>query len=110
MAGPSFWDDQTAAQKTIQQLRGVNALVKPYDELIQARNDLTAMVELAADDPSFEGEMEGLLTKSESQLDAFELKAMMSGKTDNCSAIVSIKPGAGGTDACDWAMQSHELW
>jgi peptide chain release factor 2 len=110
MSEPGFWDDQTAAQKTIQQLRGVNALVKPYDELTQAKADLAAMVELAAEDASFEGEMETLLAKSETQLDAFELKAMMSGKTDNCSAIVSIKPGAGGTDACDWAEILYRMY
>jgi peptide chain release factor 2 len=110
MAGQGFWDDQTAAQKVIQQLRGLNALVKPFEELTQVRADLDAMAELAADDASFEAEMEGVLGKSEAQLDAFELKAMMSGKTDNCSALVSIKPGAGGTDACDWAAILYRMY
>lgn len=61
------------------------------------------MAELAEDDPAFEAEMEPALVKAERQYEAFELQAMMSGKHDSCSAVVSIKPGAGGTDACDWA-------
>jgi peptide chain release factor 2 len=110
MAAPSFWDDPDGARKVIQQLRGVNALVKPFDDLSQAHTDLVAMAELAAEDDSFEAEMEGLLSKSETQLDTFELKAMMSGKTDANSAIVSIKPGAGGTDACDWAEILYRMY
>ena len=47
--------------------------------------------------------MEPALAKAEKQYEAFELQAMMSGKHDSANAIVSIKPGAGGTDACDWA-------
>ncbi len=88
----------------------MNALCKPYEELTQAHEDLAAMAELAAEDAAFEGEMDALLTKSEAQLDAFELKAMMSGKQDNASAIVSIKPGAGGTDACDWAEILYRMY
>lgn len=61
------------------------------------------MAELADEDPSFEAEMEPALAKAEKQYEAFELQAMMSGKHDSASAVVSIKPGAGGTDACDWA-------
>ena len=55
------------------------------------------MRELAEDDPSFEAEIEPALARAEKQYEAFELQAMMSGKHDSASAVVSIKPGAGGT-------------
>jgi peptide chain release factor 2 len=61
------------------------------------------MAELAEEDASFEAEIDPALAKAEKQLDEFELMAMMSGKQDAASAVVSIKPGAGGTDACDFA-------
>lgn len=80
-----------------------NSLLKPYEELTGAAGELTAMAELAEEDASFEAEMEPVLAKAEKQYEAFELQAMMSGKHDSASAVVSIKPGAGGTDACDWA-------
>lgn len=71
------------------------------------------MAELAEDDPSFEAEIEPALAKAEQQYEAFELQAMMSGKHDSASAVVSIKPGAGGTDACDWAeilFRAYSRW
>ena len=107
---PGFWDNQTNAQKTIQQIRVLNAIVKPYEELAKAGEELAAMAELAGEDPSFEAEMEALLNQAEKQLDAFELRAMMSGKQDSAAAIVSIKPGAGGTDACDWAEILYRMY
>ena len=107
---PGFWENQTEAQKVIQQIRGLNVLVKPYEELSKAGEELTAMAELAAEDEAFETEMEDVLGKAETQLDEFELKAMMSGKQDRCSAIVSIKPGAGGTEACDWASMLYRMY
>lgn len=87
----------------ISQLKVANSLLKPYEELNAAAGEIKTMAELAEDDPAFEAEMEPALVKAERQYEAFELQAMMSGKHDSCSAVVSIKPGAGGTDACDWA-------
>ena len=87
-----------------------NAFVKPYEELARAAGDLTAMAELAAEDADFEAELEPALTKAETQYEAFELQAMMSGKQDAAYAIVSIKPGAGGTDACDFAEMLYRMY
>ncbi len=100
---PDFWNQPEQARQVIQQLKTINALVRPYEELNTAIADLQAMVELAAEDPSLEAELAPALAKAERQFEAFELQTMMSGKHDAASAIVSIKPGAGGTDACDWA-------
>ncbi|MFO0938863.1 MAG: peptide chain release factor 2 [Gemmataceae bacterium] len=107
---PSFWDNPSEAQKTILQIRVLNAIVKPYEELTKAGEELDAMAELAGEDPAFEAEMATVLDKAETQLDEFELRAMMSGKQDSASAIVSIKPGAGGTEACDWAQMLYRMY
>ncbi len=68
------------------------------------------MAELADEDPSFEAEMGPALDKAEQQYAAFELQAMMSGKQDAANAIVTIKPGAGGTEACDWAQMLYRMY
>jgi peptide chain release factor 2 len=88
----------------------LNALLKPYDELKQAADDIGVMAELAEEDASFEAEIEPVLTKAEGQLEAFELTAMMSGKQDAANAVVTIKPGAGGTEACDWAAMLYRMY
>jgi peptide chain release factor 2 len=90
-----------------------NSLLKPYEELTSAANEIKTMAELADEDPSFEAEMEPALAKAEKQYEAFELQAMMSGKHDAANAVVTIKPGAGGTDACDWAeilFRAYSRW
>src|SRR5688572_24479374 len=68
------------------------------------------MAELAEEDDSFEAEIEPALAASEKKLDEFELKAMMSGQQDAANAVVSIKPGAGGTDACDFAEMLFRMY
>jgi peptide chain release factor 2 len=100
---PDFWTNQEKAKGVISQLKVVNSLLKPYEELNSAAGEIKTMAELAEEDQTFEAEMEPALVKAEKQYEAFELQAMMSGKHDSCAAVVSIKPGAGGTDACDWA-------
>lgn len=107
---PGFWDNQEKAKGVIGQLKVANALLRPYEELARAADDLSAMAELAAEDPSFEAELEPALAKAEGQYEAFELQAMMSGKQDAANAIVSIKPGAGGTDACDFAEMLYRMY
>jgi peptide chain release factor 2 len=87
-----------------------NALLKPSEELTRATADLRAMAELAEEDAAFEAELEPALVKAEQQYEAFELRAMMSGKQDAANAIVSIKPGAGGTDACDFAEILYRMY
>jgi peptide chain release factor 2 len=94
----------------IQQLKVANALVKPYEELSRAAADLKAMAELAEEDASFEAELDPALAKAEHEYEAFELRAMMSGKQDAANALVSIKPGAGGTDACDFAEMLYRMY
>jgi peptide chain release factor 2 len=110
MAEPGFWDNPDAAKKTIQQVKTLNSLLKPYEELTKSSEDFTAMLELAADDASFEAELDSGLSVAMKKFSEFELKAMMSGPQDHCAAIVSIKPGAGGTDACDWAEMLYRMY
>lgn len=88
----------------------LNALLKPYEELDRANADIAAMAEMAAEDASFEAEIAPALDDAEKKLDAFELKAMMSGKQDGCNAVVRLQAGQGGTDACDWADTMRRMY
>jgi peptide chain release factor 2 len=88
----------------------LNALLKPYEELSKAADDIATMAELADEDASFEAEIAPALDDAQVKLEAFELKAMMSGKQDGATAVVTIKPGAGGTDACDFAEMLYRMY
>ena len=106
----SFWTNQDKAQKTIQAQKTLNALLKPYEEVNSAINDVNALAELSEEDPTLEPELTGEVDRASTLFDRFELMAMMSGKQDSANAIVSIKPGAGGTDACDFAEIMYRMY
>ena len=91
-------------------MKTLNVLLKPYEELKAAADDIEAMAEMASEDPAFEAEIEPALADAEKRLDGFELTAMMSGKQDSANAVVTIKPGAGGTEACDWAAMLYRMY
>src|SRR3954462_9817392 len=107
---PDFWTNQDKAQKTIQAQKTLNALLKPYEEVSGAINDVNALAELSEEDPTLESELTGEVERAATLFDQFELMAMMSGKQDAANAIVSIKPGAGGTDACDFAEILYRMY
>jgi peptide chain release factor 2 len=107
---PDFWTNQEKAQKAIQAQKTLNALLKPYEEVTSAINDINALAELSEEDPTLESELTGEVDRASQLFDKFELMAMMAGKQDAANAIVSIKPGAGGTDACDWAQTMYRMY
>lgn len=110
MGEPTFWDNQDQAKKLIGQLKPLNGLLKPYQEISAAMADIGAMGELCEEDPSLEPELDRELAKAQARLDSFELKAMLSGPADANNAFVRIQAGAGGTDACDWAQMLMRMY
>jgi peptide chain release factor 2 len=110
MGQPNFWDNQEKAQQTIQQLKPLNALLNPFDELVTGAGDLNALGELTDEDASLEGELETELRKTETRLDQFENTAMLSGPQDASNAYLKIQAGTGGTEACDWAQMLMRMY
>ncbi len=110
MGEPTFWDNQDQAKKVIGQLKPLNALIKPYQDLSAALSDIGALGELSAEDTSLETELDRELSKALSRLDSFELKALLSGPADANNAFLRIQAGAGGTDACDWAQMLVRMY
>src|SRR5438046_7784210 len=79
MGQPNFWDNAESAKKTIQQLKPINALLKPYEDLNGAIGDVHVLSELAGEDEGLETELSQELPKVEKRLDEFELQAMLDG-------------------------------
>jgi peptide chain release factor 2 len=110
MGRPGFWDNQEKAQQTIQQLKPLNGLLKPFDDLESAVGDAQALAELSEEDAGLDAELDVELGKVEKGLDEFELRAMLSGPHDASNAYLTIQAGAGGTEACDWAQMLLRLY
>jgi peptide chain release factor 2 len=104
-AAPGFWDDSREAQRKMRHLDRLKDTVELWRNLQERSKNLLELVELALeeDDSSLTEELEkegediaGILTEE-------EINLTLSGNYDDRSAIVTIQPGAGGTDSQDWA-------
>jgi peptide chain release factor 2 len=113
MGQPTFWDNPEKAQEIITQLKPLNGLLKPFEDLTAVGGDVQALAELSEEDASVDSELEQELGKIERKLEEFELRSMLSGSQDASNAFLRIQAGTGGTEACDWAqmlMRMYARW
>jgi len=112
MASPAFWDDNRRAQELIRERAELARVVARSSELAGQDSDLGVLLELAAEagDDSVDGELGEGIAKLQRELDEFELKVMLSGPHDAKAAILSIHPGAGGTESQDWAQMLMRMY
>src|SRR4051794_36218120 len=105
MNSPTFWNDQDRAKEVIAELKTLNAVLKPFEELGKQAGDLEASIEMAEElgDDSFDDEIRTAYKKAEEDFENFELRSMLSGPNDHCNVFLTLHAGAGGTEACDWA-------
>ncbi|MEL6616819.1 MAG: PCRF domain-containing protein, partial [Bacteroidota bacterium] len=107
---PGFWDDTDRARETEQAIAAEKEWIDAFDALDSRRDDLLTLVEMqeeaaASGDPDadLESEIETERQRLEKAVGAMELRGMLSGPDDHRTAILTINPGAGGTDSQDWA-------
>src|SRR5881409_2308821 len=112
MASPAFWDDNRRAQELIRERAELARVVARVSELGGQASDLAVLLELAgeAGDDSVDAEIREGIGKLQRELDEFELKVMLSGPHDAKAAILSIHPGAGGTESQDWAQMLMRMY
>ena len=102
-ASPDFWKDQAEAQKVLQRRR---RLEQDRDLMVSLRkqgDDLTVLLEWADSGESVDAEFARALDALEQDVQAGEIKKMLGGEHDRKNAIITIHPGAGGTESQDWA-------
>lgn len=110
MAAAGFWDNQESAQEVVAELKGLKSVLGPMEEAISLVDDLDALQEMAAEDPSIADDVEVEIKKLEKLLDDLELKSLLNGQHDGCGAIMTIYARDGGTDANDWAEMMVRMY
>jgi peptide chain release factor 2 len=100
---PDFWKDQAEAQKTLQRRRRLQDDVELSDRLAKRAEDLGVLVEWLEQGEEVEADVLRGLDDLQAEVEAAEVKKMLGGEHDRSSAIVTIHPGAGGTESQDWA-------
>lgn len=114
-AQPDFWDEQTKAQKTLQELDELKAHLQQYEQWYTSLEDTKAVMELleVENDAGLLSEAEQVITKLNRELELWELEQLLSGPYDKEGAVLTINAGAGGTDAQDWAemlLRMYTRW
>ena len=111
-ADPGFWSSPERARGVVKDIKTLKSWVLPAQALQQRLADARAMQELLSAEPdaSLTAELEQEVDALEKDLGGFELKTLLSGPDDPGDAILTIHPGAGGTEAQDWALMLSRMY
>ena len=115
MSQPDFWDDNQQAKKTAKRLDQVKNRLKFINNMETKLADTEVFIDMAEEegDMGARQEVEENLIDLEQRLEKMELKVRLNGEFDDKNAIISIHPGAGGTESQDWAemlLRMYERW
>ncbi len=107
-ADPDLWSDQDRAQKVTSRMSYVRSDLGRVEGLRRRVEDLQAAVEL--DDPELLTEVAAELPQLKKDVEALEVRTLLSGEYDAREAVVTINSQAGGVDAADWAQMLLRMY
>ncbi|HEU4363159.1 MAG TPA: peptide chain release factor 2 [Mycobacterium sp.] len=115
---PNLWDDQSRAQQVTSELSHAQGELRRVEDLRRRLDDLPVLYELAGEEEGTAAadalvEADAELAALRADLEAMEVRTLLSGEYDEREALVTIRSGAGGVDAADWAemlMRMYLRW
>ncbi|MEK7839253.1 MAG: peptide chain release factor 2, partial [candidate division NC10 bacterium] len=112
MSKATFWDDSRKAQTLVQERAELSRTVTRFQEMSTQGGEVRLLWEMAteAGDESLAQEISQDIARVSRDLEAFELRIVLSGPQDKKNAILSIHPGAGGTESQDWAQMLMRMY
>ena len=109
IAQPGFWDDQEKAQGVLRERKRAEDQVGADAKLTSVTGDIETYIDLAVQETNAAQkedllkELDRELNNAEAFVSELETRTLLSGENDHLNAIMTIKPGAGGTESQDWA-------
>lgn len=115
VAAPNLWDDQANAQRVTGRLSVLQSELERLTSLRQRIEDMEVLAELAQEEGDADSlaEADSELVKIEKAVESLEIRTLLSGEYDERDALISIRSGAGGVDAADFAemlMRMYTRW
>ena len=110
LSDPSVWANPQKAAKLQREFKAAKETYTLYEKLTSLLEDLKVASELAIEDEDMEAEAKRLLKEVEKLYRTLELRLLLDEKYDPNNAIVSIHPGAGGTESQDWAQMLFRMY
>ena len=111
-AAEGFWDNMDKALKVQQRLKQLQNKIDAQNRRKREWDDLMTLCEMGQeeDDDSLLPELEEGYAKLEEEIERARLETLFTGEYDGCNVILSIHPGAGGTEAQDWAQMLYRMY
>lgn len=114
-AQPDFWLNRENSTQTLKSLNQLRPRLALFNEIVSLHENVHLTLELmqAENDDSLTGDLIDAMKKTAQKLSEFEIALLLDDKYDSNSAIISIHPGAGGTESQDWAqmlMRMYTRW
>ena len=111
----SFWANTERARTVVQEIKQLKGWVTPAEDITSRVADARSLAEMleAEPDAGMEAELEGETARLEQAVATFQLRTMLRGADDSRDALLTIHPGAGGTESQDWAerlMRMYVRW
>ena len=109
---PDFWNDMENSTKVLQELKALKNKIEEYNKVAVSVADTLVLIDLANEmqDESVVVEAKQATKQIEKEIDRLEISNLLSGKHDSNNAIITIHPGAGGTEAQDWAEMLYRMY
>ena len=106
----NFWNDSNKASAILKKISLIEKELELWQDLKRRHGDLEVLFEFAESDEESESDIVKELSEYESEIDDIELKLKLGGERDISNAILTIHPGAGGTESQDWADMLYRLY
>lgn len=109
---PDFWSNQENSTKILQKIKQMKSKIENYESLSNRLEDAIVMAEMAIEEndetltEEILEEQKAIIAEEEKQ----RIQVLLSGEYDKNNAIISFHPGAGGTEAQDWALMLYRLY
>ncbi|HEY2860160.1 MAG TPA: peptide chain release factor 2 [Terracidiphilus sp.] len=103
LADPALWSDAAASKPLMRDRKRLETLNASDEELVRRSSDIDAYFELAREGEDVLADLERDIKALSAFAEDLEAKTMLSGEADPLNAIVTVHPGAGGTESQDWA-------
>jgi peptide chain release factor 2 len=113
LSDPSLWSNPQLSQPLMRDRKRIEALLSDDTELARRTDDVEAYFDLAREGEAVEPEIEREIKSLNEFAEAMEARTLLSSETDGLNAIVTVHPGAGGTESQDWAemlMRMYLRW
>jgi len=109
---PNFWDDSQNSMKIVTEMKQLQKQVDEYTNLLNKINNIEELIKLVIEekDAELENEIISDLQSLEIDVNKLEIKTLLSGKYDKNNAIITLHPGAGGTESQDWVEMLYRMY